>query len=205
MGKYAGYQELKRHESEGTDYIICSREGTSGIAVIAPHGGGIEPGTMEISDAIAGDEHTFYCFKGIKKSGNAGLHMSSKAFDEPLGVGLVKHSDTAISVHGCKDKQAVVYLGGLDRTLMKKIDRSLIQSGFNTDKNPVPGLQGKHPGNICNRSRTDQGVQLEISEALRRRMFDHLTDINGRKRTEVFDTFVSAVRAAISADNIPTK
>ena len=49
MDKYRNFQELKRHEKEGTDYEICARKGSSGIAVMAPHGGGIEPGTMDMN------------------------------------------------------------------------------------------------------------------------------------------------------------
>lgn len=67
MDKYANYDDLKQHEKEGEDYVILSREGYSGIAVIAPHGGGIEPGTVDIADGIAGGRHSFYAFKGIKK------------------------------------------------------------------------------------------------------------------------------------------
>jgi phage replication-related protein YjqB (UPF0714/DUF867 family) len=51
-----------RHEKEGRDYEVHQRKGASGIAVIAPHGGGIEPGTMDIADSVAGEEHTFCCF-----------------------------------------------------------------------------------------------------------------------------------------------
>jgi len=36
---------------------------------MAPHGGGIEPGTIDIADAIARSEYTFYAFQGIKKRG----------------------------------------------------------------------------------------------------------------------------------------
>ncbi len=50
------------------DYLILSRQGTSGIAVMAPHGGGIEPGTSEIANRVAGDEHAYYSFEGLKQN-----------------------------------------------------------------------------------------------------------------------------------------
>ena len=205
MNGYSSFKTLARHETKGKDYEIYWRKGASDIAVIAPHGGGIEPGTMEISDAVAGGEHGFYCFRGIKTKGNAALHIPSKTFDEPIGLNLVKSSETVISVHGCEGKQAVVHLGGLNRPLIRNIDQSLSRAGFTTGKHPVPGLQGRHPDNICNRSRRNQGVQLEISEALRKRMFDHPAHVNGRKRTDLFYRFVRAVRTAISADNAPAQ
>ncbi len=67
MDKYANYDDLKQHEREGEDYVILSREGISRIAVIAPHGGGIEPGTVDIADGTTGSKHSFYAFKGIKR------------------------------------------------------------------------------------------------------------------------------------------
>lgn len=43
----------------------------------APHGGGIEPGTSEIADAIGGERGSFYTFGGLKSSGTADLHITS--------------------------------------------------------------------------------------------------------------------------------
>ncbi len=48
------------NETKGKDYRIHLRHGKSGILVMAPHGGGIEPGTTEIADAVAGAERSFY-------------------------------------------------------------------------------------------------------------------------------------------------
>ncbi len=68
------------------------RSGSSGILVMAPHGGGIEPGTGDIADGVAGQHHSFYCFKGIKKQGNRALHITSNRFDEPLAMAMVRGS-----------------------------------------------------------------------------------------------------------------
>lgn len=53
MEKYRSYDNLCRNEVEDRDFRIRFRHGTSGIAIVAPHGGGIEPGTTEIAEAIA--------------------------------------------------------------------------------------------------------------------------------------------------------
>ena len=37
------------------------------IVIIAPHGGGIEPGTSELAIAIAGEELSFAVFEGLIK------------------------------------------------------------------------------------------------------------------------------------------
>ena len=67
MDKYANFIELKQNEREGEGYTILLREANSKFVIIAPHGGGIEPGTIDIADAVASSDHTFYAFKGIKK------------------------------------------------------------------------------------------------------------------------------------------
>ena len=64
MEKYFCYRDLKMHEVQDRDYRIDFRYGCSKIAVMAPHGGGIEPGTTEIADAVAG-KLTQACVPGI--------------------------------------------------------------------------------------------------------------------------------------------
>ena len=71
MKEYSSYENLSKAEVVGKDYRIRKRHGTSGILLMAPHGGGIEPGTTEIAEAIAGKCHSFYTFSGIKPKGNA--------------------------------------------------------------------------------------------------------------------------------------
>src|SRR5215475_5685832 len=51
--KYANFAELARKEVAGVDYRILVRQATSSFAIVAPQGGGIEPGTSEIADAVA--------------------------------------------------------------------------------------------------------------------------------------------------------
>ena len=121
MDKYADYDDLKRHEIKGEDYVILSRTGNSRIAVIAPHGGGIEPGTVDIADVLAGAEHSFYAFKGIKKKGNAVLHISSTRFDEPEGITIAEKAEIVVSIHGCRGKDDTVFVGGRNQNLKEKI------------------------------------------------------------------------------------
>jgi phage replication-related protein YjqB (UPF0714/DUF867 family) len=60
MDKYTNIAELKQNEREDEDYTILYRELPSKITIMAPRGGGIEPGTIDIADYLAGCEYTFY-------------------------------------------------------------------------------------------------------------------------------------------------
>ncbi|MFO7667499.1 MAG: poly-gamma-glutamate hydrolase family protein [Desulfobacterales bacterium] len=200
MDKYANYDDLKQHEIKGEDYVILSRAGTSRIAVIALHGGGIEPGTVDIADALAGAEHSFYAFKGIKKKGNAVLHISSTKFDEPEGIRIAEKAETVVSIHGCRSKYDTVFVGGRNQNLKEKICHILEKAGFNSEISEKEGLHGQHPENICNRCLSGEGVQLEITRGLREKMFDNLAKRRLRKRNELFFRFVETLRESLRTE-----
>ncbi|MDP3282998.1 MAG: poly-gamma-glutamate hydrolase family protein [Desulfobacterales bacterium] len=197
MDRYANYDDLKRHEIEGEDYVILSRTGNSRIAVVALHGGGIEPGTVDIADVLAGAEHTFYAFKGIKKKGNAVLHISSTKFDEPDGIKIAKNAEIVVSIHGCHGKDDMVFVGGRNQNLKEKICYALGKAGFNSEVSEKAGLQGQQYENICNRCLSGEGVQLEISRGLREKMFDNLGRRSLRKRNKLFFDFVETLRETL--------
>ena len=46
-GRYRSFEELKVHEVQGEDYEINHISRDSPFAIMAPHGGYIEPGTSE--------------------------------------------------------------------------------------------------------------------------------------------------------------
>ena len=197
MDTYKSYWDLKAHEKEGRDFEVVLRKGTSRVAVVAIHAGAIELGTAEIARGIAGENHHLYCFRGIKPSNNRTLHLTANRFDEPRGRGLVEAVDTVIAIHGCKGDRTEVYVGGRDLELRRKILRALTKAGFTARESFRPGLKGTHPENICNRGLSGRGIQLEISEGLRRGMFDVLERRHCRKRTPVYFKFVDAVREGI--------
>src|SRR5260221_2694666 len=76
---YRGFEDLARAQSRGRDYeILVRRRAGSSVAIIAPHGGGIEDGTSAVASAIASDDFSLYLFEGIRRSGNyAALHLTS--------------------------------------------------------------------------------------------------------------------------------
>lgn len=200
MDTYSNFAELRQMEPKD-HYAIHLQFGTSGVAVIAPHGGGIEPGTLEIARAVAGGEHTFYGFEGLKSNQNQKLHITSTRFDEPQCVTAVQSADKVLAIHGCSDgDESTIYTGGLDKKLKLRIEKVLSAAGF-TVEHPKPVLQGRDSDNICNRGTTRCGVQLELPKNLRRRMFASL-DRQGRQRpTQLFEEFVAALRRALEPEH----
>jgi len=198
MGIYRSFQALRARERESTDFVILKRSGFSGLAVMAPHGGGIEPGTMEIADALAAEIHTFYAFAGIKESGNGRLHIASVCFDEPQAVALASAAHTVITVHGSSGEEPRVLLGGTNIILRARIQKSLAESGFPCVLAEGGALCGIHPQNLCNRGTCGKGVQLEISWGLRSRLFHRLGQRTTRVREGPFGAFVGAIRQALT-------
>jgi len=197
MDTYANFAELEKHEQEGKDYLIVYRKADSKFGILAPHGGGIEPGTSTIADAIAGVNHTFYTFKGIKRTGNRVLHLTSARFDEPIGIQTSRNARVVVTVHGCVDKGDVVFVGGKHQPLKVKMAEALRRGGFHVENSEAPGLRGISSVNICNRCQSGQGIQLELSRGLRERMIHHLYSRSFRKKTDAFDHFVVAVRSVL--------
>ena len=166
--RYRSYGELKEHEREGEDYqIMTVTQGRDPrVAVIAPHGGQIEPGTSEIAENIAGNAFMLYSLQGSKKRNNRHLHITSHRFDEPQAVALVEAAEVALAIHGEYNAgEEFVMVGGLHQTLVSAVKLSLKRIGI-AALEPSGGLDATHPQNICNRAERG-GVQLEISRRLR--------------------------------------
>lgn len=170
--KYKNFAQLAEHETEGIHYRICVTDRESYIAIVAPHGGEIEPGTSQIAAAIAADTYSLYCFEGlVPKRPHCELHIASERFDEPKWRRLVKVSDIVIGVHGRKNNGdgQTVWLGGLDYNLRDAIGNSLEQAKFKV-KTTGHGLPGRKRKNICNGGQRKAGAQLEIPKSLREKL-----------------------------------
>jgi phage replication-related protein YjqB (UPF0714/DUF867 family) len=98
--RYPNFEMLPRAERADNFCIDCRRR-PSPVAIIAPHGGKIEPGTSIIAAAIAADDYCLYCFEGRKCQGNRYLHITSTHFDEPQCLTLISGCDQVVAVHGC--------------------------------------------------------------------------------------------------------
>ena len=193
---YKSYNEMTKFETEHLDFERRVARRWSPFAIIAPHGGGIEPGTTELAKAIAGWTYSYYSFEGIKISGNELLHITSTHFDEPKCLNLLESAEVAIAVHGCEGRDAMVQIGGLHDELGTRLMDALNAMGIPAVKAEAD-LAGQQPENICNMARSGMGVQMELSTGLRRSMFAGL-DRTERLRTRPgFKTFVQAVRMVL--------
>lgn len=197
MDTYRSFAALQACEIEGRDYRIRIRRGRSRIVVMAPHGGGIERGTSEIAEAIAGPDHGFYAFEGLRPAGNGRLHITSDHFDEPCALALLRDADIAISIHGAKGAEPAAYLGGLDRSLRDTILALLRGAGIEAADDPSPTRQGRSVRNLCNRGRSGHGVQIELTYGLRRALFAGLDPAARRRPRPLFDRLVAALREAL--------
>ena len=169
--RYGSFSALREHEIEGVDYRIHMEERSSRVAIIAPHGGFIEPATSQIALEIASESFSFYCFEGLSPDRlHHELHVTSEHFDEPMALSLVPKSPIVVAIHGRTDRgdPETSWVGGLDTSLRDLIVQALHQSGFRAAAR-VKGeaLAGTSVSNICNRGRRNAGVQLEIPRGIR--------------------------------------
>lgn len=197
--KYATFGELKHTEPAGA-YRIEVHDVGSRVAILAPHGGGIEPGTSELSRAVARDDLSLYLFEGVKMQANSDLHITSTRIDEPHCLQLLNSVEVAVTVHGEGGVREVVYLGGRHLELAERLRTELELHGFRVERHASPWLQGTDPSNICNRCASGLGLQLEISAGLRKSFFGSLANAAGRAHTtERFAQFTGAVRAVLTS------
>jgi len=132
---YKDFKSLSAVEKEGIDFKLFANKTNSRIAIVAPHGGDIEPGTSEIAKSIAGEDLTCYSFEGIKNKGNKEyLHITSINFDEPKCIEICKISDNVVAVHGAKENGESIYVGGRNEDLKHKIIEKLKDAGFNAQE-----------------------------------------------------------------------
>jgi len=193
---YKSFAELSGSEREGISYRRRVKKRRSGIAIIAPHGGGIEPGTSEIASAIAGSLFSYYTFDGLKQGGNEILHIPSVLFDEPKCLQLINDSEIAVAIHGCGGDTKVIHVGGLHDELKTRLINSMLKAGFDTRLAEI-NFAGTQVQNICNRGRLGRGVQIEISEGLRRTMFKAFDRVGRKISTEVFQKFVDSIQTEL--------
>ena len=197
--RYASFAELARGERGNGSYRIRLVRRPGETVILAPHGGGIEPGTSELAEAIAGQEHSFYAFEGLKSRGNRDLHVTSTRFDEPEAVALVAAARRAIAIHGERSSGEIVYVGGRDDATAEGLRAAFAQRGFRVERHPDPALQGRDVANICNRTASGLGVQLELSAGLRKTFFASLTRRGRTALTPRCLDFVAVVHLALEA------
>ncbi|MBF9044014.1 replication protein [Rhodobacterales bacterium HKCCE4037] len=187
VDRYGSFAELAAENAEGEAFRIRAADRDARVAVLAPHGGTIEPETAEIAEAIAGDDLSFYAFEALQEGAFGDFHITSHRFDEPRALDIVGRADLAVAIHGRRDDGTnVVWMGGRAEDASAHIAAALRDAGFETEYNER--LPGRHETNICNRTGTGAGVQLELSRQMRRELAGKPAEL---------ERFARAVRAGI--------
>ena len=195
MSTYSSFADLQANATLDRDYRIRFRITSPDLAIMAIHGGGIEPGTTEIAEAVAGQDYSFYTFSGLMSHGNASLHITSHQFDEPHAMQITKQTNTILAIHGCDGEEAAVYLGGHNLLLKQMIGDRLARNRIRIlESARFPGV---HPQNICNRCIAGQGVQLELTAGLRRQLFGNLTRLQRTASNISLTRFTWELRKAL--------
>jgi phage replication-related protein YjqB (UPF0714/DUF867 family) len=103
-----------------------------------------------------------------------------------------------VTVHGCRGTNALVYVGGRDNILKQGLIDALVQAGIAAVNSPGPLMRGIHPNNLCNRGSRGQGVQLEITGVLRRKMMSFREGHQPLGYAPLFNSLVNAIRTALN-------
>jgi phage replication-related protein YjqB (UPF0714/DUF867 family) len=225
---FAANSDLYRNRTEGTDFGRRSRRngvldndptarGSVALStVVAPHGGGIEPGTSELCVAIAGyhpatlvatggPPYDYWMLEGLRSTNNSELHVTTTHCDDAMALSLCGGARTALSLHGCTVAAAngmgEVLVGGRNTALRGLLIARLRDAGFDAvDATSHPSLGGVAPENLTNRTLLGAGVQLEIITPVRDAMFTVNTHAQRKNTTTAtFWSFTAACRAALVA------
>lgn len=196
MDRFANFSDLNKHFFEGVHFRIKTHDRGGAILILAPHGGGIERGTSEFAKAIAGGDLPLYLFEGLMPTAreSQALHITSTRFDEPRCLRMIKKYQKALAIHSCSGREPMLHVGGKDSTLKSALIAELTTKGY-----PVQHGTGKYAGifsaNICNQTKSGKGVQLELSNGLRRILFENWQTRKSRKTTtELFSNLVQDIR-----------
>lgn len=117
------------------------------------------------------------------------MHLTSTHFDEPTAIQMTAQKHKVVSIHGAAGTDPIVYVGGTNQNLKNNISSKLSAAGFRVEV-PPSNLDGNDQDNICNKGRNLEGLQLELTTALRNELISDSTQMT---------KFADAVRAGISA------
>jgi phage replication-related protein YjqB (UPF0714/DUF867 family) len=202
VAEYPSMTALRKVEKADA-YEVVVKITDSPLIVVAPHGGSIELLTSDLATAIAGEEHTQCQFKGRLPSGNfPRLHVTSEHWDLEECLILIRQRTHALSIHGTNRAGKIVYIGGRDTDTGAKLAAALGSAGFEVVQ-PAPGdIAGTSPDNFVNKDSDGQGVQFELTTALRKELFP-VKDGPASTCTATFRTcgqaFVDAVRSVYAS------
>jgi phage replication-related protein YjqB (UPF0714/DUF867 family) len=210
-------RRYRRHER--LDDTLARTDDVPKTTILAPHGGGIEPGTSELCLAVAGYHpanlpqippagvtYDYWMLEGVRDRDNAELHVRSTGCDDGVAVSLCAGSLNALALHGFQpgppdmsEDDQVVLVGGGNAILQGYLLEGLRKAEFDArDASQHGELDGDATCNIVNRTLLGMGAQLELSTSLRDAMFtQHTRPRRKHTTTQRFWTFVAACRDAL--------
>ena len=210
-------RRYRRHER--FDDTLARTDDVPKTTILAPHGGGIEPGTSELCLAVAGYHpaglpqippagvtYDYWMFEGVRERGNAELHVTAVGCDDGVAVSLCAGSLNALALHGFQpgppdmsEDDLVVLVGGGNITLRGYLLEGLRTADFDArDAGQHGELDGDAKCNIVNRTLLGLGAQLELSTPLRDAMFaEHSRSRRKHTTTQLFWTFAAVCRDAL--------
>jgi len=186
---------LKGGHVLGRDFRVAFGDSKIELCLlIAPHGGGIEPGSSEIMRAVVeAGGWAWYEFAGFLRNGNKeALHISSADFDEPTLRRMLPQAGFIVAFHGASQSgEPIVHVGGKwkvgRQTVIESINAAFDEHGIQAadaiDTPVAAHLRGLDDSNITNLGKRAEGVQLEFSRGARNLLFppDSSREARGRR------------------------
>ena len=200
MARPRSYAEILRSGHVlGRDFRVAFGDSKiENCLLIAPHGGGIEPGTSDIMRAVAeAGGWAWYEFAGFLRQGNKdALHIASSEFDEPTLMAMLPQTGFVVAFHGSSEAaEPLVYVGGkwsLGRqTMIGSINGASSEHGLRAvdalELDAAAHLRGLDDLNITNRGKRGEGVHLEFSRGARNLLFppDASREARGRRGAQL--------------------
>jgi phage replication-related protein YjqB (UPF0714/DUF867 family) len=184
-----GVDYARRHRRhERFDDTLARTDETPKTVILAPHGGGIEPGTSELCLAVAGYHpanlpqvppagvtYDYWMFEGVREDDNRELHVTSTGCDDEVAVSLCAGSLNALALHGFSDDDQVVLVGGANPDSTPNPLRDYLVDGLRAAQFVARGpgqhgeLNGNAPCNIVNRTMLGMGRAAGAQHAAARR------------------------------------
>ena len=165
--KYGSFDELRRAEREGVDFRIRVMRREASVAIIAPHGGKIEPGTSELTEPSRAMTTGFIASKASRS-----CLIATSTSRRPISASPDARNSWSRAIGSWPCMAAASGSGNLSkwegwtRTCATLFAGSLQDAGYSAEVVTSGGLAALSPANICNRGARRRGVQLEVTRGL---------------------------------------
>lgn len=203
---FSSMSQLMDETTEGSDWEITTTDRGSDVLVAAIHGGGIEPATSQLANLIASTGgYNYYSFQGVRPTNNNELHVTSTNYDEPIIQSMQSTANRTVTIHGALGTEPVTYIGGKDQSLISRVEDELSKAGFEVQESPNH-LSGNSDNNIVNKNKRGEGVQLELTTAMRQSLFSNndiskISRMNALNYNSEMYSYAHAINTALSTDN----